>query len=83
MLRAITSLGLFLSIYLAPWWFTFIFLCIGILYFELYVEGVIAALFLDWLYMPYFHFFPGWHSVPVLAICIFIISPTIKHRLLV
>lgn len=83
MLRFIISICIAISLYVLPWWLTFIFACAGVLYFNLYIEGVILVLVLDWLYAPYFNFFPNLHVAPLFALFLCVIAPVIKKRLLV
>jgi len=73
---------LLLSIYLLPWWITFFALCVCFFFFDLFVEGVIVALILDWLYSPSFYYFPNLHFAPILALILCIFVPIIKKRLL-
>ena len=82
MKRIVTTAFLLLSIYMLPWWMTFIAVCIAFAFFNMYVEGVIVAIVLDWLYAPNFIYFSGFHSVPILALILCIFVPIIKNRLL-
>ena len=83
MKRVFSIIFLFLSIYLLPWWLTFIFVCIAFLFFNLFVEGVIIALAIDALYSPNFYFFPNLHFASILAFMLFVFVPIIKKRLLI
>jgi hypothetical protein len=83
MKRIITTLVLLLSIYLLPWWFTFLGAIIAIFFFNIFVEGVIVALILDWLYAPDFFYFAGYHPAPLLALVLCILVPIVKKRLLI
>jgi len=83
MKRIITTIILLLSIYMLPWWITFFAVCFSFFLFDLYVEAVVVALFLDWLYAPDFYYFSGYHSAPIIALILCVFIPVIKKRLLI
>ena len=66
-----------------PWWLVFLCVCLSFIFFEVYVEGVVVALFLDWLYAPDFYYFSGFHFAPFIALILCILLPIIKKRLLI
>jgi hypothetical protein len=82
MKRITTTLILLLSVYMLPWWLTFFAVCVCFFFFDIFVEGVVVALILDWLYSPSFYYFPSYHPAPVIALILCIFVPIIKKRLL-
>jgi hypothetical protein len=48
--RIIAGIFIFLALVLLPWWMTFIFLLIAVIYFNFYYEAVFAGFLLDSLY---------------------------------
>jgi hypothetical protein len=83
MKRITTTLILLLGVYMLPWWLTFFAVCVSFLFFDSYVEGVMIALALDWLYSPNFYYLPNFHIAPIIALILCIFVPIIKKRLLI